>query len=78
MVVIATRAKTYYFFTGLQNYAKNKKLPCHAMQEGLQNNKILKLPMSLTGTCSQSLSVLFSHAKPVVSVLSLHERNLIC
>ena len=58
MVVIATRAKTYYFFTGLQNYAKNKKLPCHAMQEGLQNNKILKLPMSLTGTCSQSLSVL--------------------
>ena len=30
MVVIAKRAKTYYFFTGIQNYAKNKKLPCHA------------------------------------------------
>ena len=56
MVVIATRAKTYYFFTGIQNYAKKNNY--HTMQEGLQNNKILKLPMSLTGSCSQYLSVL--------------------
>ena len=58
MMVIATRAKTYYFFTGVQNYAKNKK-NYRAMQEGLQNNKILKLPTSLTGTCSQLLCVCY-------------------
>ena len=34
MVVIAKRAKTYYFFTGVQNYANNKNY--HTMQEGLQ------------------------------------------
>ena len=34
MVVIAKRAKTYYFFPGVQNYAKSKNY--HAMQEGLQ------------------------------------------
>lgn len=49
----------------------------NAMQEGLQkrNNKILKLPPSLTGFCSQLLCLshsLFLHAKPVVSLLSMH------
>ena len=36
MLVIATRAKTYYFFTGVQNYAKNKKLPCHVGRSSKQ------------------------------------------
>ena len=38
MLVIATRAKTYYFFTGVQNYAKNKKLLCHAGRSSKQKN----------------------------------------
>ena len=56
MAVFTTRAdKTCYFYRYTE-LCEEHKTPC---KEAFKNNKILKIPPSLTGTCSQLLCLYY-------------------